>query len=129
MRRDNQLSGSIIAARVAKFFVLIVLSTHITACLWYLIACPDSNGCDDSSWVKEALEQSPKEPRAVASQSLYTNSVYWAMATLTTVGYGDIRGYTTLERSFALATMLYGKLMYGYILGSVASGLVRLLLA
>lgn len=31
---------------------------------------------------------------------LYVTAIYWVVTTLTTVGYGDFKGYTTPEFSF-----------------------------
>jgi len=40
----------------------------------------------------------------------YTSSLYWATATATSTGYGDVRAYTTNEKLFSIVAMLAGKL-------------------
>lgn len=55
----------------------------------------------------------------------YITSLYWATATTTTVGYGDISAYTDLERVYAIAVMVFGILAYGYIIASVAATLTN----
>ena len=49
----------------------------------------------------------------------YLYSVYWALTTLTTVGYGDITPANNAERKYTLMTLLIGALVFGYILSSV----------
>ena len=51
----------------------------------------------------------------------YLYSVYWALTTLTTVGYGDITPTNNLERSFSLFALLTGALVFGYMLSSIGS--------
>ena len=42
----------------------------------------------------------------------YLASIYWAIATMGTVGYGDIHPVTDAERFFTILTMLSGSVMY-----------------
>ena len=56
----------------------------------------------------------------------YCNSLYWAVATLTSTGYGDYSATNTQEMIYATAVMVFGKLMFGFILGSIASTLANL---
>lgn len=50
----------------------------------------------------------------------YLNAVYWAVATLGTVGYGDIVPDTFAQKAYAIFTMLTGIGFYGYLIGNVA---------
>ena len=54
----------------------------------------------------------------------YFVSLYWATATTTTVGYGDIRAHTHLERAYASLVMLFGVVAYGYLAASVTANLM-----
>ena len=51
----------------------------------------------------------------------YLYSVYWALTTLTTVGYGDITPQNDLERAYSLFALLTGALIFGYMLSSIGS--------
>lgn len=52
--------------------------------------------------------------------------MYWAVATLTTVGYGDVVGSTDLERIFSICWMIFGVVLYGFTIGSLTSILIRI---
>ncbi len=56
----------------------------------------------------------------------YVRAVYWTITTLTTVGYGDITAVTKAQMIYASVTMLAGIGFFGYVLGNLASLLVRL---
>jgi hypothetical protein len=51
----------------------------------------------------------------------YLAALYWAMTTMTTVGYGDIIPSSDAERAYCLVAMVVGGAFYGYIVGSITS--------
>jgi len=53
--------------------------------------------------------------------SRYVSAYYWAMTTMTTVGYGDITPKSDWERLYAIFAMIVGGGCYGYVVGSVTS--------
>ena len=52
---------------------------------------------------------------------MYATSVYWVIATFTSVGYGDVKGDTPLEYVFQLFVEMIGIAFYGYMLGMFQS--------
>ena len=48
-------------------------------------------------------------------------AIYWALMTLTTVGFGDISVKTTSERVFAILWMIVGVAFYSYAIGNMTS--------
>ncbi|XP_066270665.1 cyclic nucleotide-gated channel alpha-2-like [Branchiostoma lanceolatum] len=53
----------------------------------------------------------------------YVSTVYWTVATLTSTGYGDIHAFSPVEMICAAVVMVFGKMMFGFVLGNVASTL------
>merc|ERR1712048_1122497 len=51
----------------------------------------------------------------------YLVAMYWAMTTMTTVGYGDITPGTDWERVYTIFAMIVGGGFYGYVIGSITS--------
>jgi voltage-gated potassium channel len=54
------------------------------------------------------------------------DSVWWAMTTVTTVGYGDVTAHTTLGRIVGIALMVMGIGFVALLTGAIAQRLLRL---
>ena len=52
-------------------------------------------------------------------KKVYVSAVYWVITTLTTVGYGDYKGYTTSEYVFQLIVEFLGIGVFSYLMGSI----------
>lgn len=54
----------------------------------------------------------------------YITAYYWVVTTLTTVGYGDIIGYTPEEYIFNMIVEFIGIAFFSFIMGSINSVLL-----
>lgn len=115
-----------------KFAVYMLAGTHWMACLWFFLACPsiymsagEGHACEESTWVYRYAEFTNTTVGNQSTIYQYVVSLYWAVATTSNVGYGDIYAYTDLERIFALMVMIGGIVAYGYIIASVAASLAN----
>ncbi|MFE4578957.1 potassium channel family protein [Streptomyces chartreusis] len=61
-----------------------------------------------------------------ATMKTFGDALWWAAATLTTVGYGDITPVTTRGRSIAIAMMVGGLALLGAVTGSFSSWLLQI---
>jgi CRP-like cAMP-binding protein len=117
----RKLNQKTVVTRLLKFIVLISLFTQAVACVWYLLAC-QLQECRPNTWaVKADMYGVTFDPYLH-----YTNSLYWAVATMTSTGYGELVPTNALEMLFACGVMVFGKLLFGFILGSIASTLANL---
>lgn len=58
---------------------------------------------------------------AVDNLTRYVTAYYWALMTITTVGYGDISPLTDYEKVFACFAMISGALLFSAVSGEMAS--------
>ena len=57
---------------------------------------------------------------------LYLICLYFAITSLTTVGYGDISAFTTAEMFIAMMWMMFGVGVYSFIVGTLSSVLTSM---
>lgn len=96
------------------FIVMIVLFSHWMACVWMLVATMEDS---PKNWLHPNGEEGYEED----VYRDYFASLYFSVMTVTTIGYGDIVPVTTIERIFDIIAMLFGGLIFGYIIGAVGN--------
>lgn len=94
-----------------KLVMLILCLAHWLACLAYVIATnePDvmrtwigNYGIADATW-----------------DIKYVTALYWCTTTMVTIGYGDVKAVTDLERIFIVFSMVLASGVFGYATNSI----------
>jgi hypothetical protein len=99
--------------KLLQFFFSMFVVTHITGCIWLYIAKIYDFGPD--TWVTMLqLDQENKE-------RLYLFAFYWAISTISTVGFGDVHAFNPAEKCFSIAWMCIGVGFYSYTVGALSS--------
>ena len=94
-----------------SFFIIIIFLSHITSCLWhFLVHMHDSN-----TWL-DKLERRP-----TSNFGIYITAFYWAISTISTVGFGDIVPSNVTEKLFNIFWIGVGIAFYSYTIGTLAS--------
>ena len=91
-----------------------VFISHLLGCGWFYVTLHPAEG--DTTWVIEYDGGSAAEG-PVGKQ--YLMSLYWALTTLTTVGYGDITPTSDIERQYATIALLVGAMVFAYLIGEI----------
>ena len=87
-----------------------IFLAHCAACVWYAIGAFGGGGAG-------VAKTDPYSEWRTADA--YVASLYWAITTMSTIGYGDNVADTTLERLFCSVTMVIGSCFYAYGITSV----------
>eukprot|EP00756_Hemistasia_phaeocysticola_P066492 Hpha_TRINITY_DN9263_c0_g2::TRINITY_DN9263_c0_g2_i1::g.28845::m.28845 len=100
-RSPNPLRRQLRFANLAFFAFYFTLLHHLVAVVW--IALQNNEGQESSA------------------SERYESAMYWAIMTMTSVGYGDILPDNRTSRIWASVVMIVGVVQYAYVLGNVAS--------
>ena len=90
--------------------VLALIFLHITACIHIFIG--------RNSYPNWIIENSISED---SYWTIYISSIYFLIATLTSVGYGDITGYSNNEYIFQIFLLIIGIIAYSWLVSSISN--------
>lgn len=96
------------AVGVGKILYCVFCCTHWAACCWYVVG---TRSGEDATWVKTFLQ--PGETRG----GNYLHSLYFALTTMTTVGYGDVSPQNSSERLFLVFLLLIASIVFASLMG------------
>ena len=102
--------------RALRLMILTVMLSHVLGCGWHFMHLMRMD--HQKSWWMVYCD-GVEFCRGGASVA-YIISVYWAVTTLTTMGYGDITPATPAEFIYTIVVMLIGVSFYAYIASNVS---------
>ena len=111
-RMEQKMAIKFGVLHLLTFFVKLLFLNHWMACGYYLMASVEDS---HYSWINQ-----PRF-RTYTTFDMYLSSLYWAVMTTTTIGFGDIPAETTAERGFAIICMFIGAGMFSYVVGTMCS--------
>lgn len=119
-------------ARISKLIITFVYVAHFFGCMFFFVGA--ANDCAQKAKDAAIAGNYTVNPDDVNCEwttangmvgepieTQYITSLYWAMMTVTTVGYGDISVTSVQEKSFATVVMIFANLMGAVIFGNVTT--------
>jgi len=122
-RLERKLSIKYGLWQVIKFAACVACLAHWQACAWFGIHVLQVRGEFGQTWV-ELLAENQGQTRTLDDESRFTQyaaCVYWAITTMTTIGYGDIVPSNRDERVLTVFAELLGACVFLYGLTQVTS--------
>lgn len=116
-RRHSSVGVSYAVFSLTKFVCGLTLCCHWMGCLWGGVAFHTQ---DSHTWL-HALRAAKGGPSELYStpRSVYSMSLYWAIMTLTSIGYGDITPQSELEYWVSCLCMGLMASTWAYVIGEV----------
>ena len=93
-----------------NLLIYLIFAIHLIACCWLYFGerIP-------GSWI-DVMEENRHRTDSVTK---YISSIYWVVTTLTTVGYGDFKGFTSEEYIVTMVVEFTGILFFSIMMGSI----------
>ena len=98
--------------KLLRLIIVILGIAHVSCCVFHMIALEEYNK-DPSNWL--FFDTNPTK----STLARYTSSLYWAFATMITVGYGDIVPSSSSERIYTVFIMAVACGVFGYAVNTI----------
>jgi len=114
---------------IGKFFLITLLTVHWMACIWCMAEGQITNGhfsyhTDQATWLSALIATKGDSCLPSAEENsmcVYLLALYWAVMTLTSVGYGDVTPQNPFEYAVCTVCMFVVGYVWAYIVGSIVS--------
>jgi voltage-gated potassium channel len=107
MAKENVINASVLRMTFLGFWV--ALFAHLASCVWIVLGA----GNIGPEWTSH-------------KELLYLRSLYWAVTTIATIGYGDVTPVTPIQTIFTISVEVIGAGLYGYVIAIFASLIANL---
>ncbi|XP_035674113.1 potassium voltage-gated channel subfamily H member 7-like [Branchiostoma floridae] len=125
---EMELGLNTVYIRTLKYTAVSWLCLHVMACGWFALGCTGKHWGiheDCGGWTASTGTNFLFPNNNTGYE--YVMSVYWATATSTSTGYGDVHAQTLSEKAYSIVAMLAGvAVFFGMILGGMTSMLTNM---
>ncbi|CAM8976872.1 unnamed protein product [Rhodiola kirilowii] len=113
--------------RIVKLIVVELYCTHTAACIFYYLATTLPPEQEGYTWIGSLKmgDYSYSHFRDIDIWTRYTTSLYFAVVTMATVGYGDIHAVNLKEMIFIMIYVSFDMILGAYLIGNMTALIVK----
>ncbi|XP_078441067.1 potassium channel KOR1-like [Wolffia australiana] len=113
--------------RIVKLIVVELYCTHTAACIFYYLATTLPSSMEGYTWIGSLQlgDYSYKNFRDLDLFKRYITSLYFAIITMATVGYGDIHAVNVREMVFIIIFVSFDMILGAYLIGNMTALIVK----
>ncbi|KOO26352.1 cyclic nucleotide-binding protein [Chrysochromulina tobinii] len=117
---ENATDMNLRFTRIIFMVLKVLFLAHVLGCFWFGMHMINSGDPEVPTWARVYDDgRAVQDDTPLEVQYIY--SIYWAVTTLTTVGYGDVVPVNDSERTFGVGSMLVSALVFGYMMSNMSS--------
>ncbi|XP_073154238.1 potassium channel SKOR-like isoform X2 [Henckelia pumila] len=113
--------------RIVKLITVELYCTHTAACIFYYLATTLPEEKEGYTWIGSLKmgDYSYSHFREIDLWNRYTTSLYFAIVTMATVGYGDIHAVNLREMIFVMIYVSFDMILGAYLIGNMTALIVK----
>ncbi|KAE9596130.1 putative potassium channel, voltage-dependent, EAG/ELK/ERG [Lupinus albus] len=124
---EKDIRINYIITRIIKLIVVELYCTHTAACIFYYLATTLPESQEGYTWIGSLKmgDFSYSHFREIDLGKRYITSLYFAIVTMATVGYGDIHAVNMREMLFVMIYVSFDMVLGAYLIGNMTALIVK----
>ncbi|XP_022869416.1 potassium channel SKOR-like [Olea europaea var. sylvestris] len=126
-RMEKDIRINYLFTRIVKLIAVELYCTHTAACIFYYLATTLPEEKEGYTWIGSLKlgDYSYSHFRELDIWKRYTTSLYFAIVTMATVGYGDIHAVNLREMIFIMIYVSFDMILGAYLIGNMTALIVK----